>query len=239
LLAREEAYWMPRVALNVAVSDDDVRTLSAIAPAARFASVPNGVDAEYFEPRTVRQEGCVFVGGTTWYPNRDALAWFTSDILPILRSQGQRSQVRWVGRASDSERQLYDGRQGLSLTGYVDDIRPFVASAACFIAPLRVGGGTRLKILDAWSMGKAVVSTSIGCEGLAAVEGVNILIADTPRAFAESVSRVLNDAALRARLGAAARETVERHYGWKVIGDSMLDLYNALLPTSRAVSRHI
>jgi glycosyltransferase involved in cell wall biosynthesis len=137
-----------------------------------------------------------------------------------------------VGRASERERQLYDGKDGACLTGYVDDIRPFVASGACFIAPLRVGGGTRLKILDAWSMGKAVVSTSIGCEGLAAVHGVNILIADTPAAFAEAISRVLNDADLRTRLGEAARETVERCYAWSVIGSSMSDFYTSLLPSA-------
>jgi glycosyltransferase involved in cell wall biosynthesis len=232
LLAREERYWLPRVDLNVAVSDDDARTLSAIAPRARVVSVPNGVDVEYFQPRPGRQEGCVFVGGTTWYPNRDALTWFMTDILPILRSLGELSPVTWVGRASERERQLYDGKDGACLTGYVDDIRPFVASGACFIAPLRVGGGTRLKILDAWSMGKAVVSTSIGCEGLAAVHGVNILIADTPAAFAEAISRVLNDAELRTRLGEAARETVERCYAWSVIGSSMSDFYTSLLPSA-------
>ena len=229
LLAKEERSWMPRVALNVAVSDDDARLLSTIAPDARFASVPNGVDDEYFRPAGDSEEGCVFVGGTTWYPNRDALAWFMNDILPTLRSQGQEAQVTWVGRASEQERQLYDGQNGVRLTGYVDDIRPFVTSSACFIAPLRVGGGTRLKILDAWSMGKAVVSTSVGCEGLAAVDGVNIRIADTPRAFAEAVSQVLSDADLRSRLGEAGRQTVERCYAWRVIGSSMLDLYKSLL----------
>lgn len=235
LLAKEERFWMPRVALNVTVSDEDTRILSVIAPDARFASVPNGVDDEYFRPTGGSQAGCVFVGGTTWYPNRDALLWFMAEILPILRAHTQQAQVTWVGRASEQERQRYDGGD-VRLTGYVDDIRPFVASSACFIAPLRVGGGTRLKILDAWSMGKAVVSTSIGCEGLAAVDGVNIRIADTPQAFAEATSQILSDGDLRSRLGEAARQTVERYYAWRVIGNSMLDLYKSLLTND---SRHL
>ncbi|MFL5613845.1 MAG: glycosyltransferase family 4 protein [Gemmatimonadaceae bacterium] len=229
LLATEERHWIPRVRLNVAVSEDDAHILAAIAPGGRFTAIPNGVDSEHFRPQRGTQEGCVFVGGTTWYPNRDALTWFMKEILPILRARGEASAVTWVGRATERERQLYDGQSGVHLTGYVDDIRPYVAAGACFIAPLRVGGGTRLKILDAWSMAKAVVSTSVGCEGLGAVDGVNILIADEPEAFADAISRVLNDSDLRVRLGTAGREMVERRFSWNVIGASMLDLYRSLL----------
>ena len=97
----------------------------------------------------------------------------------------------------------------MQLTGYVPDVRPYVQGAKCYIVPLRVGGGTRLKILDAWAMGKAVVSTSIGCEGLDARDGVNILIRDTAEGFAEAVLQVLQDARLRESLGFAARDTAE------------------------------
>src|SRR5213078_3725428 len=106
--------------------------------------------------------------------------------------------------------------------------RPYVRDAACYVVPLRVGGGTRLKILDAWAMGKAVVSTSVGCEGLVAEDGRNILIGDDPDSFARAVCAVLRDAPLRLRLGAEGRRTVERHYSWDGIGESMLPLYRSL-----------
>ena len=115
------------------------------------------------------------------------------------------------------------------MTGYVEDIRPHVQRAACYVVPLRVGGGTRLKILDAWAMGKAVVSTSVGCEGLDARDGENILIRDDARSFAEAVGRVLRDGELRRRLAAGARETAERVYDWDVIGARMVREYTALL----------
>jgi glycosyltransferase involved in cell wall biosynthesis len=111
------------------------------------------------------------------------------------------------------------------MTGYVDDIRPWVDRAACFIVPLRVGGGTRLKILDAWAMGKAVVSTSRGCEGLDVRNGENMLVADGPEAFARAVGSVLTDRALRDRLGSGGRETVVARYEWRVIGSALHQAY--------------
>ncbi|HEY9226268.1 MAG TPA: glycosyltransferase family 4 protein, partial [Gemmatimonadaceae bacterium] len=109
---------------------------------------------------------------------------------------------------------------------YVPDIRPYLSDAACFIAPLRVGGGTRLKILDAWASGKAVVSTARGCEGLETVHGTNILIADDARGFAQAMQRVIDDPALRASLGRAARQTVERRYSWEGIGRELCSVYS-------------
>ena len=125
---------------------------------------------------------------------------------------------------------------GITATGYVDDVRPYVQAAACYIVPLRSGGGTRLKILDAWAMGKAVVSTSVGCEGLAAKDGQNILIRDNAVEFAEAVRAVVRDERLRAKLGGAARETVQRHYDWAVIGESLIREYALLLAGSPQVS---
>jgi glycosyltransferase involved in cell wall biosynthesis len=111
----------------------------------------------------------------------------------------------------------------------VDDIRGAVSRAACVVVPLRVGGGTRLKILDAWAMGKAVVSTSIGCEGLEAVDGENILIRDEPSEFAAAVRLLLDDVNLRRRLGESARGLVERKYSWRSIGATIAAPYLGLL----------
>jgi glycosyltransferase involved in cell wall biosynthesis len=236
LLEAEERRWCGRVALNVAVSAEDRRRLEAMVPRARVTVVPNGVDTGTFRPGAGRQQGIVFVGGYSWYPNRDALAHFAGDVLPLLRAGGADAGVTWVGRAPAAVRDEYRARHGIDLTGYVDDIRPYVHRAACYVVPLRVGGGTRLKILDAWAMGKAVVSTSVGCEGLDARDGENILVRDDPAEFAAAVRRVLDDAALRAHLGEGARRTAEKVYDWDVIGEAMASEYASLAagPGSRA-----
>jgi polysaccharide biosynthesis protein PslH len=228
LMEREERYWCPRVTLNVNVSPRDAQAMAQLAADARFAVVPNGVDLEYFKPEPNPGTGAVFVGGTTWFPNRDALQYFHADILPRLRDAGERAPVTWVGRATKREREQYSA-DGLELTGFVEDIRPYVHGAACYIVPLRVGGGTRIKILDAWAMGKAVVSTSVGCEGLNAIDGQNILVRDTPGEFCDAICQVLNDSELRNRLGRAGRTTVEETYGWQAIGERMVAEYLGLL----------
>ncbi len=233
LLEREERRWCGQCALNVTVSEADRAQLRDIVPHATSVVVPNGVDTTAFHPSPGRDEGMVFVGEMAWFPNRDALQYFCEQILPRVRAAGERAPARWVGRAPADMRAAYRERFGVELTGYVADIRPLVRDAACYVVPLRVGGGTRLKILDAWAMGKAIVSTSVGCEGLAAEDGRNILIRDDPDSFAQAVCRVLQDETLRRQLGAEGRRTVERYYGWEQIGGSMLARYISLLESPR------
>jgi glycosyltransferase involved in cell wall biosynthesis len=226
---KEERRWCPAVALNVAVSNNDRDALERIAPKARFIVVPNGVDTDAFQPGTGPEEGIVFVGAHSWQPNRDAMEQFCLEVLPRIRDRGIKASVVWIGRASEAVKREYAERFGVELTGYLPDIRPFVQRAACYVAPLRSGGGTRLKILDAWAMGKAVVSTTVGCEGLAARDGENILIRDTPERFADAVAAILADEDLRRRLGVHARQTAEVLYDWEVIGAPMLTQYRRLL----------
>lgn len=229
LMAREERRWCARCDLNIVVSGADGLALRRLVPGVTCAVVPNGVDTEAFRPTRGPDQGIVFVGESTWFPNRDALQYFCEEILPAIRAATGSTPVRWVGHASPSLRRAFGDRYGVELTGYVADVRPYVRDAACYVVPLRVGGGTRLKILAAWAMGKAVVSTSIGCEGLTAEDGRNILIRDEPDGFARAVSAVLRDQDLRARLGAEGRLTVEREYSWDRIGESLLPLYESLL----------
>ena len=229
LLLREERRWLPRMALNIAVSPDDALRLREVAPESRVEVIPNGVDIDFFAPQAEADTaGCVFVGGTNWFPNRDALDWFAEDIAPRVTQMMPSAHTVWVGHATEHEQARYQGER-LSLTGYVDDVRPFVSRAACFVVPLRVGGGTRLKVLDAWAMGKAVVSTSQGCEGLATRPGENILIADDAKGFAEAVIAILKDDALRERLGAAGRQTAEAYYSWNALGFDLRRMYAEVL----------
>lgn len=229
LMRREERRWCPRVDLNVTVSDVDRDALRAVAPGSRVAVVPNGVDVDYFRPQGGGAANTVvFVGGSSWFPNADAMRHFGQAILPLIRERGASPDVVWVGSTTAEERGAFRRDFGIEATGYVEDTRPYVGEAGCCIAPIRVGGGTRIKILDAWAMGKAVVSTSIGCEGLSAVDGDNILVRDDPRGFADAVIAVLNDESLRNRLGRSGRSTVERVYSWETIGRSMIAEYLAV-----------
>lgn len=227
LMANVERRWCGRIALNVTVSEQDEAVLKRSVPDARVRVVPNGVDLEEFRPASTEGSGVAFVGGTSPYPNLDALDYFCEDILPHLGRAMPDLAVRWIGRASPEQCAAYRDRFGVELTGYVEDVRRAMGGAACHIVPLRIGGGTRLKILNAWAMGKPVVSTSVGCEGLQASDGDNILIRDDPREFAAAVVSVLQDTGLRKRLGARGRETVQRHYSWEAIGSAMIDGYRS------------
>ena len=229
LMRQEEKRRCASVSLNVTVSTQDADVLRSLAPTGKFAVVPNGVDTEFFSPRDRPRRGMCFVGGTTWFPNRDALEYYATELLPEIRRRLPEAETTWVGRASDDEISAYDKLDGLTMTGFVVDIRPYLAASACFVVPLRVGGGTRIKILDAWAMGKAVVSTSVGCEGLVAVHGENILVADDPADFAEAVATVVRDGYLRERLERNARQTVVERYSWRVVGDKMIQVYEDLI----------
>jgi glycosyltransferase involved in cell wall biosynthesis len=236
LMEHAERSWCPRVTLNITVSEPDATTLAQLAPGGKYAVVPNGVDIDYFTPTHDADwgpDGLVFVGGNRWFPNRDALDYFCGEILPLITRAAGPVPVRWVGVASETERRWFRERYQVDVTGYVTDVRPYVAGARCFIVPLRVGGGSRLKILGAWAMGAGVVSTSVGCAGLSAAHEQNILIADTPREFAAAVLTVLHDDALRRRLGENGRTLVEREYSWQVIGRSMIAEYMRLVPMGR------
>jgi glycosyltransferase involved in cell wall biosynthesis len=220
-----ERRWCARVALNVTVSEHDRDRLTQLAPGSRVAVVPNGVDTTEFEAADTTGAGVAFSGGTNTFPNLDALNFFAAEILPHLRAAGYTFPVRWIGRASVEQRQEYAAQHGIELSGYVEDVRPLLRAATCHVVPLRVGGGTRLKILNSWAMAKPVVSTSIGCEGLATADGDNILIRDDPKDFARAVLAVLEDDQLRRRLGERGRATAERLYSWEAIGRSMREMY--------------
>jgi glycosyltransferase involved in cell wall biosynthesis len=228
LMDEVERRWCGRIDLNVTVSDHDAALLERSVPEARTVVVPNGVDIDEFRPGAVATSGIAYVGGTNPFPNLDALNHFCEDILPHLRGPAGDPSVRWIGRASVPQQQHYRERFGVELTGYVADARSAMSAAACHIVPLRIGGGTRLKILNAWAMGKPVVSTSVGCEGLRAIDGDNILIRNDPREFASAIRSILSDESLRTSLGQRGRSTVERYYSWDVVGQQMIDRYLAL-----------
>ena len=232
LMERVERRLCARFDVNIMTSETDAERLRALAPGSRTSAVPNGVNVDYFQPTPLHQvvPGRVtFLGPTYMFPNRDAVQFFLADAWDLVRARCPESTLHLIGKSSPADKNRFQSRPGVMSQGYVPDIRPHFAEAACAVVPIRVGGGTRLKILDAWAMGKAVVSTSIGCEGLKTVDGRNILIRDDPVEFAEAVIKVLSDGELRERLGREGRATVEQTYAWPVIGRQLNSLYGGLL----------
>lgn len=219
--------WLPRVTLNTVCSESDRAALAALAPEARIETVPLGVDTRHFTPGQGTGQGLAFVGGSGNVVNRDALDYFAGEILPRLRrevSVQTLEPISWVGVVGEGDR-TRARELGIDLTGYVEDIRPIVRPTACYVVPVRIGTGRATRILQAWAMGKAVVSTSVGCEGVAAVDGENVLIRDDAPTFARAVADVLRDRELRLRLGEAGRRTVESHHDWDDIGADMVARY--------------
>ena len=238
-LERLERDVCPRLDLNVMVSDIDARGLAAIAPGAVTTVVPNGTDVEFFQPRGDKAiSGRVaFVGPTYSFPNRDAVEFFLDEMWPNVRRRTPHASLHLVGRNAAADAARYSSVPDVTPLGHVADIRDPLAQASCCVVPIRIGGGTRLKILDAWAMGKAIVSTAIGCEGLEARDGENILIRDEPDAFAAAVSEVLRDDALRMKLEQNARRTALDVYAWDRVGRRLRDAYDALLvQPSRSVA---
>jgi glycosyltransferase involved in cell wall biosynthesis len=230
-IERLERTMTHRFAVNVMMSELDAERLRALNPRAKTVVVPNGVDTEHFRPSAAPPvEGRVaFLGPTYMFPNRDAIDFFLGEVWGRVRGAVPHASLHLIGKNSPEDRARFTSQPAVTCNGYVPDIRPHFAEAACSIVPIRVGGGTRLKILDAWAMGKAVVSTAVGCEGLAARDGENILIRDEPAAFAEAVVRVLTDATLRQRLEVNARRTAEECYAWPIVGRVLRDSYRRLI----------
>jgi glycosyltransferase involved in cell wall biosynthesis len=202
----------------LAVSQTDADFFAQELPAAKLTVIPTGVDIEYFRPMAVEEEpnSLVFTGSMDWMPNEDGIFYFAEEILPKIFEQLPNARLSVVGRKPSARLKALAATDPhhLHLTGWVDDIRPYLAQSAVCIVPLRVGSGTRLKIFEAMGVGKAIVSTTIGAEGLPVRHGTELLLADSPDDFAQSVVMLLNDAAARRRLGNAARELVETKYGW-------------------------
>jgi polysaccharide biosynthesis protein PslH len=205
--------------LVVAVSEDDRRRLRRLAPRSRCVAIPTGVDTSYFRPlaRPEVANRLVFTGSMDWFPNEDAIQFFIDAILPGVRAAVPDVTLSVVGRNPSAALRAAAERAGVTVTGTVDDVRPYVDEASLYIVPLRAGGGTRLKIFEALAMGKAVVSTTVGAEGLAVTPGRDIVIADHPDEFARTVIALLRDPARRAELGRAGRLLVQRRYSWEQV----------------------
>lgn len=217
----------------LAVSKDDKLLLNNLSNnTTPVYVIPNGVDIEYFTPSDKKikvidyETSLVFTGSMDWLPNYDAVIYFCEKILPIVWSKKSEVKFYIVGKNPSNEvKQLAKKDSRVIVTGRVDEVKDYINNAKIFVVPIRVGGGTRLKILEAMSMKKAVVSTSIGAEGINYRNQKNILIADTPVEFADKIISLLNNELLISQIGQEAREAVCREYDWDIIGRRLKEIY--------------
>jgi sugar transferase (PEP-CTERM/EpsH1 system associated) len=208
----------------VTVSGEDRETIRREYEAENVYDVPTGVDVEFFQPSgDVAPEGnnLVFTGSMDWLPNEDAIRYFTEQIMPLIKQRVPDVTLTVVGRNPyPGLLELSKRDDSIFVTGRVDDVRPFMEKAAAYVVPLRVGGGTRLKIFEAMAMEKAVVSTSVGAEGLPVRNDEELILADTPEAFAGSVVHLLQDQELARRLGQRAAARVRETFGWRRVAEN-------------------
>jgi polysaccharide biosynthesis protein PslH len=209
----------------VAVSEADAHALRALVPGLEPVVVPNGVDVDFYSapvPLLTGRPGpepfdVVFTGKMDFRPNVDAVLWFARQVLPLIRREVPSVRFWIVGQSPHARLEPLSLDPGVEITGWVEDVRPYIAAAAAYVVPLRIGGGTRLKVLEAMAMGKAIVSTTVGCEGFEVVSGQELLIADEPSGFAAAVVQLLRQPELRERMGRAARRFAGSRYDWRMI----------------------
>jgi glycosyltransferase involved in cell wall biosynthesis len=238
-MRRWERRACARARVGLACSDVDGRILERLSPVTPSVTVPNVVDLDGVdlggpeEPSTI-----LFQGGMDWLPNRDAVDFFATAIFPRIRALVPEARLVVAGRnPSPAFVASFAHVPAMRFTGTVPDMRTVIGSAAVSVAPLRIGSGTRLKIIEAAALGKPVVSTRIGAEGLDFVDGEEILLADDPARFAEAVAGLLGDSARRRRIGGAARRRVEQAYSLPALRRALLNAIARLGPDVIAAHR--
>ena len=230
-LKRYEAAMCSKMDLCMAITPEDAEQMHQLNPLIKTEVVPAGVDTMDFAPQmgVENPKMVVLLGAMDWPPNVDAALWFSSAVLPIIRDRFGDIQFYIVGKNAPGKIQALTRQPGITVTGFVNDVRSYLGQAAVFVVPLRSGGGMRLKILQAMAMGKATVSTSIGAEGIHAQEGRDLLLADSAESFADSVIRLLKTPDLRAEIGRNARELVCSRYTWEHSADLLEQAYSRAL----------
>jgi polysaccharide biosynthesis protein PslH len=210
----------------------DAQRLLDQVPGVRTAVVPNAADVEYYQPRPTdpRPDGrtVVYFGLLSTVPNIDGVTYFGQSIWPRITTAHPEARWKIIGGHPPPSLQALAGPR-TELTGFVADLRPHLAAAQVVVVPLRLGGGTRLKIVEAMAMGKAIVSTTLGAEGIEAIPGRDLLIENEPAAFADAVNRLLSDPGLAARIGQSARQLAVDRYGWGGAARTLEGFYRRIL----------
>jgi len=233
-LRRYERQLCNQVDLWTMASEQERQLVQALCAHRPAVAIPNGVDTSLYNPdlvvpRSATDNSLLFVGSLAYAPNSDAVRYFSQSCWPRLKADLPQLRWRIIGRnPSNDILDLAQTGAGIEVTGWVDDIRPYLQQGLALVVPLRSGGGTRLKILEAMAAGMPVISTSIGAEGLNVTNGDNILLADEPSDFADAVLRVFLDKDLARSLSENGRRLVESQYDWRIIARKLDDAYQSL-----------
>jgi polysaccharide biosynthesis protein PslH len=225
----EELLWR-RVAGCIVTSSRDEEVVRRHAPQTPTAVVPNGVDLDHFRPNGVVAEPrtLVFNGVLDYRPNVDAAHFLVDDVLPRVRLRFPETRLTIVGRGSPAALQRLRA-DGVEVTGEVPDVRPYLERAAVVVVPVRMGGGTRLKVVEGLSLARPMVSTSVGCEGIDVRAGEHLLVADAAADFAGRTIDLLEDPVRAASLGRAGRALMEERYSWSIAAERLEQLYEDVL----------
>jgi glycosyltransferase involved in cell wall biosynthesis len=214
---------------------DQQRLLEQV-PGARTLVIPNGADVEYYQARPTDPppdgRTVVFFGHLSYFPNIDGVTYFVQEIWPRIAEVHPKARLKIIGGQAPPSVLEFARPGAVEFTGFVSDLRPHLAAAAAVVVPLRFGGGTRLKIVEAMAMGKAIVSTTLGAEGIEAVAERDVLVEDRPAAFADAVNRLLAEPSFAARVGQSARQLVEQRYGWNAAARTLERFYREILDGS-------
>jgi len=249
-MAQFEANTIKNFSTCFAVSENDKEGLLKLsAGKAKVEVIPNGVDTEYFKNEIALEQGTlscstqnrlvslenvpvslVFTGSMDWLPNSEAVLYFAREILPLIWAKNDTVKFYVVGRNPSKEIvNLGKADARIVVTGLVPDVRAYMVGAHVFVVPIRVGGGTRLKILEAMSMGLPIVSTTVGAEGISYTNGKDIVLSDTPAEFAANVLILLEEDGRCGSLGNAARDLVCRKYDWKALVQRLNEIYEKVV----------
>ncbi|MFH0793271.1 MAG: glycosyltransferase family 4 protein [bacterium] len=217
----------------IALTDKDKQAFEQMNAGARVVAIPHGIDLAYFlpGPESEEERAILTAGSLHWLPNQEGARWFLDEVFPRIIAQEPRAKFYLVGNAPPKDL-VARASERIIVTGLVDDVRPYHDRAQVFVVPLHIGSGMRMKILNAFAMEKAVVSTPVGAEGLTCRDGEHILIAQDPGAFADAVVKLIRTPELRQRLGKNGRELVEREYSWGGVTRRICDVLDEVVRDS-------
>lgn len=227
-LEKYEKIFCPAFTFNFTCSDVDTKRLLSISPESKAHTVPNGVDINYFDPTpaTEKMNGLIFAGTLSWYPNIEAVNFIANEIWPTLKSTIPDITIDIIGANPPKQLvELSKSDPNFRVHGFVDDVRPFFKKAKCYVCPIKDGGGTKLKILDALSMGMAIVADDIACEGIEVTNNHDVIFASSGPEYIAAVARIIKNSDKRSKLETNARMLAVNKYSYSMIGKSLSDLY--------------
>lgn len=231
-VARIEKEACPKFDTNLTCSELDAIRFKELCPEALFTEIPNGVDIDMFTPAKGEQEPhtFIFIGTLDWYPNTRAVRFLAYELWPVLKSTFPNAKINVIGSGAPSDLLNFGNKEpDFNMLGYVDNLTPYLDSAFAYLCPIDDGGGTKLKLLDAFSSGKAVVAHEVACEGLKVTDGEQCLLANNVEEYIKQITKLNDDEQYRKALESRARKHVEQHFAFSSIGKNLADHFSKIV----------